>query len=122
MGAYSLGARVFEKHFTDDASRLGPDHAFAMTPKGFKEMVSKTLDLEQLMGEPMKNIESNEFETSIVQRRSVHAARDLSSGESLTESDFVYLRPCPADAIPPYLAQSLIGRKLKVALSELSNG
>ena len=116
LGAYSLGARVFEKHFTDDASRPGPDHAFAMTPKKFKEMVSKTLDLEQLMGAPIKNIESNELETSIVQRRSVHAARDLRPGDPLIESDFVFLRPSPAGTIPPYFSQSLIGRKLKVAL------
>ena len=26
LGAVALGARVIEKHFTDDNSRIGPDH------------------------------------------------------------------------------------------------
>jgi sialic acid synthase SpsE len=116
LGAYALGARVFEKHFTDDVSRSGPDHQFAMTPKGFKEMVNKTLDLELLMGLPNKIIESNELETSIVQRRSIYAARDINPGEVLVESDFVYLRPSPAGTIPPYLNGLLMGRKVKIAV------
>ena len=33
LGAITLGARVVEKHFTDDNSREGPDHSFAMTPR-----------------------------------------------------------------------------------------
>ena len=32
LGAVMLGARVIEKHFTDDNKRLGPDHFFAMNP------------------------------------------------------------------------------------------
>jgi N-acetylneuraminate synthase len=32
LGAVALGARVIEKHFTDDNSRVGPDHKFAMNP------------------------------------------------------------------------------------------
>ena len=30
LGAVSLGARMIEKHFTDDTSRDGPDHKFSM--------------------------------------------------------------------------------------------
>ena len=33
LGAVALGALVFEKHFTDDNDRSGPDHKFAMNPK-----------------------------------------------------------------------------------------
>ena len=32
LGAVALGARVIEKHFTDDNRREGPDHPFSMTP------------------------------------------------------------------------------------------
>ena len=32
LGAIALGARVIEKHFTDDNDRIGPDHAFSMNP------------------------------------------------------------------------------------------
>ena len=33
LGSIVYGARVFEKHFTDDNNRQGPDHKFAMNPK-----------------------------------------------------------------------------------------
>ena len=36
LGAVTLGARVIEKHFTDDKTRPGPDHEFAMG-SGFLE-------------------------------------------------------------------------------------
>jgi len=39
LGAVTLGARIIEKHFTDDNNREGPDHKFAMNPARWKEMV-----------------------------------------------------------------------------------
>jgi N-acetylneuraminate synthase len=39
LGAVALGARVIEKHFTDDNSREGPDHKFAMNPRTWADMV-----------------------------------------------------------------------------------
>ena len=32
IASIPLGARVFEKHFTDDKKREGPDHKFAVDP------------------------------------------------------------------------------------------
>ena len=116
LGAYTLGARIFEKHFTDDTSRLGPDHEFATNPNEFRAMVDKTLELETLLGQPCKDVEQNEIETRLVQRRSIHASRDIDPGETLLSSDFHYLRPCPPDSIPPYLAGSIVGKKSKVTL------
>ena len=41
LGAIALGAVVIEKHFTDDNDREGPDHKFAMNPRGI--YVTKSL-------------------------------------------------------------------------------
>ena len=30
LGAVALGAKIIEKHFTDDNDRYGPDHKFSM--------------------------------------------------------------------------------------------
>ena len=68
LGAITLGARVVEKHFTDDNSREGPDHSFAMTPKTWSEMVNASRELENSLGDGIKRIEKNEIETIIVQR------------------------------------------------------
>ena len=43
LGAVALGARVIEKHFTDDTHREGPDHKFAMDTD-LAEMVDRTHD------------------------------------------------------------------------------
>lgn len=118
LGAYSLGARVFEKHFTDDNSRAGPDHKFAMTPSFFKDMVIAVSDLESALGSPFKTLEANEYETVIIQRRAIHASRDIKSGEFLSLNDIVFLRPCPKGGIPPYKLNSILGAKVKINLKK----
>ena len=45
LGALALGGTIFEKHFTDDNRREGPDHKFAMNPESWKEMVEKANEL-----------------------------------------------------------------------------
>jgi sialic acid synthase SpsE len=56
LGAVAFGARVIEKHFTDDNERVGPDHPFSMTPQTWREMVDRTRELERALGNPIKNI------------------------------------------------------------------
>lgn len=77
LGAVALGARVIEKHFTDDNARIGPDHPFSMTPQSWRDMVDRTRELERALGNPDKQVGENELETVIVQRRCVRAGRDL---------------------------------------------
>src|ERR1700676_3408108 len=54
LGAVTLGARVIEKHFTDDNRREGPDHPFSMTPQAWRDMVDRTRELECALGSPLK--------------------------------------------------------------------
>ena len=56
LGAVTLGARVIEKHFTDDNNRVGPDHKFAMNPNTWKEMVLRTRELENALGDGIKRV------------------------------------------------------------------
>ena len=56
LGAVALGARVVEKHFTDDNQRIGPDHAFSMNFKTWKEMVDQTRILEKTLGDGIKKL------------------------------------------------------------------
>lgn len=112
LGAVALGARVVEKHFTDDNSRVGPDHGFSMNPRTWREMVDRTRELEAAMGDGIKRIEANERDPSVVQRRSLHVTRPLAVGHVLTAADFEPLRPAPAGSIPPYLAHAVVGKTL----------
>lgn len=116
LGAVSLGARVIEKHFTDDNYRDGPDHLFSMNPKSWEEMVLATRDLELSLGDGKKIVESNEKDTVVVQRRAIRVTRDLESGYIISESDLFPLRPCPVDGIEPYHEKDLIGKKINRAI------
>ena len=119
LGAIALGASVFEKHFTDDNGRDGPDHSFAMNPKTWAEMVDRSKELWVALGSGKKIIEDNEKESVIVQRRSLHFTRDLKQGEVITESDLIPLRPCPEDGIAPHQIQTVVGKKV---LTDITNG
>lgn len=116
LGAVTLGARVVEKHFTDDNNRVGPDHKFAMNPESWVDMVENTRRLERALGTADKFVASNEQETVVIQRRCLRAASDLPAGTVLTREMIDVLRPAPPDAILPYDLQRVIGKCLLVDL------
>lgn len=119
LGSVALGARVIEKHFTDDTSRVGPDHPFSMTPATWREMVDRTRELEKALGSPDKKISGNELDTSVVQRRCLRTARDIKAGEVFTREMIDVLRPATPGAIKPYEVQAVIGTR---ALHNLPSG
>ena len=112
LGAVTLGARVIEKHFTDDTNREGPDHKFSMDFNSWRDMVDRTRELENSLGLEVKKVEENELETVILQRRSIRVKKDLIIGNIINEKDLEFLRPCPKDALPPYELEKIIGKKL----------
>jgi len=112
LGAVALGARAVEKHFTDDTSRVGPDHGFSMDPATWRAMVEDTRMLEAALGSGIKEIEANETQTVVLQRRCVRAARNLESGTVLSRADLEVLRPAPLEAIPAHEVESVVGRTL----------
>jgi len=113
LGAVSLGARVVEKHFTDDNTRNGPDHKFSMNPIAWREMVDETEKLIQSLGNGKKKIEKNELQSSIIQRRGVRFNQDLSKGRKITRKMLEILRPCPRNSINPFFLEKFLGKKLK---------
>ena len=108
----AMGAKVIEKHFTDDISRDGPDHKFSMDPKTWKDMVDRTRELEFALGSETKKVEDNEKETVVLQRRALRVKRSINSGEKVSRDDIESLRPCPVDGIEPYNIDKVLGKSL----------
>jgi sialic acid synthase SpsE len=115
LGAVALGARMVEKHFTDNTGREGPDHAFSMDPAGWRDMVDRTRELENALGNGIKKVEDNERETVVLQRRSIRMLQDVAEGTVITREHLTVLRPCPQDSLPPYRLPEVIGRKMRRA-------
>jgi len=114
LGAVTLGARVVEKHFTDDNSRVGPDHPFSMTPETWRDMVDRTRELERAFGSGEKFVAQNELNTVVVQRRCLRAARDVKAGERISRDMIDVLRPAISGALMPYEIDAVIGTRSTV--------
>ena len=108
LGAVALGARVIEKHFTDDTKREGPDHPFSMDPRTWSVMVEDTRLLESSLGEPTKTVQENEEETLVLQRRAIRTTADIKKGEALT--DLQLQRPSPENATNINRLKDVIGK------------
>lgn len=113
LGAITLGAKVIEKHFTDNNFRNGPDHAFSLNPKTWTEMVNVSRFLEKSLGDGKKKLESNEKQSAIVQRRGVWIKKHIKKGEKLKKNHIDFLRPCPKNSISPFFIDRYLGKKVK---------
>ena len=99
IGAVTLGARVIEKHFTDDNNRIGPDHKFAMNFKSWFDMVKSTREIEKALGDGKKKIENNEKNSYLVQRRAVYSTKFIKKSEKFTDDNTIVLRPILKNSI-----------------------
>jgi N-acetylneuraminate synthase len=111
LGAVAFGARVVEKHFTDDNARVGPDHPFSMTPETWQDMVDRTRELERALGSADKRVVANEAQTVIIQRRCLRAGRDIKKGEVFAREMIDVLRPATPGAILPYEINNVLGTR-----------
>ena len=118
LGAVALGARMIEKHFTDDTLREGPDHKFSMDPSSWVEMVKRSRELELAFGDGEKRVELNESDTFIIQRRALRANRDLEIGDVLTRENTIPLRPCPKNGLEPNRFKEIENRSLKKSIKK----
>tara|TARA_B100000965_G_scaffold405608_1_gene440350 strand:+ start:2532 stop:3596 length:1065 start_codon:yes stop_codon:yes gene_type:complete len=118
LGAVAKGARVIEKHFTDNNNRKGPDHHFAMNPKTWKKMVKATRDLELMIGDGIKRVEKNEINAKIVQQRSVRAKIDILKGKIIKKTDLICLRPKSKTGLQPYKISKILGKKAIKTISK----
>jgi N-acetylneuraminate synthase len=91
--AYSLGARVFEKHFTLNKSLSGNDHYHSFSTLDCIEQIDSLRTLERMSRYSEENF--IEIQTSARQfaRRGLYASKPLMKGHIITERDLIALRP-----------------------------
>lgn len=112
LGAIALGARVIEKHFTDDNNLEGPDHGFAMNPQTWRDMVDRSYELLVSLGDGIKVVEKNEEQSKIVQRRCIRVKTDLKKGHIISTSDLISLRPISEGGFEPFEKKNILGKEL----------
>lgn len=123
--ATALGARIVERHFTDDRnSTEGPDHKISADPKMMVELVraikdaatqsTDTINLtplqQSMLGDGVLGTLPCEAPLVDVVRRSTIAARDLKKGTRIERGMLSWVRP--AGGVPPGQESTLIGGEL----------
>ena len=118
LGSVALGAKVIEKHFTDDTKREGPDHPFSMDPSSWKKMVDDTRLLELALGDSIKKVEDNEKETVVLQRRAIRFTKDISIDSVISLDNIQFQRPCPEDALSINNIDYFVGKRCAKAINK----
>ena len=114
--AWSMGVRIFEKHFTHDKSASGFDHAHAQDAEELHNYVDTLNSCNQAVIWQPNEIDAAQKITKVRARRGFYAARDLPKGHILTESDILSVRPSSNLGLSD--ASQLIGRRLETAVQK----
>ena len=113
--AVALGATIIEKHFTISKKLPGPDHAFAVEPKGLQAMVDAIRMTEKMLGQDAKRTIQNCEKELYYYKRCLYCGADLPKGHKIREQDLVVLRNIGkrCNYFNPVEIGSVIGKRLK---------
>ena len=114
--AVGLGCTVFEKHFTLDQNRRGPDHRFSANPRQLTDYVSTIRTAELARGNGGLSFSELEQESREKFRCSIHARADIEAGTEIESSMLAFYRP--GTGLQPYEIDQVIGRKAKKRLQQ----
>lgn len=113
LAAVALGARVIEKHFTQDRSLPGPDHRASLTPEELSALVRSIRDVEVALGDGRKTPHASERSTALAARKSLVLAVDVAGGDVLTDAHLVNKRP--GIGLAPKYRDHVVGRAVRDA-------
>lgn len=114
--AYLLGAEVIEKHFTLDKTLQGNDHYHAGDPDDFAKAISNFKWIDNVLGQPEKEVLECERIPRREARRSLVLTRNMAKGDVITENDIMAKRP--GTGISPKYTDIVVGRSVKTDLAE----
>jgi N-acetylneuraminate synthase len=109
--AYIIGARYFEKHFTDNKKKPGNDHFHSFDKKDLKLFFKKLSHVKKILGSNKKYSLKSEKISRQNARRSIFYNKDLESNSKIKTSDLIMLRP--AIGLNPFNYKDFIGKILK---------
>lgn len=116
IAAVAMGATVIEKHFTLDKRMEGPDHKSSLNPIELKQMVTAIRNIEQAIGNGLKEPSPSEIANKAIARKSIVAGRAIKKGEILSEENLTTKRP--GTGISPMKWHEIIGNIAKRDFSE----
>lgn len=114
--AFSLGARVVEKHFTLDKTLKGNDHYHAMDPSDAKTIIREIKFVEDLLGNAQLGYSKTEQAARDNARRSIVSSCFIPNGTVIEREMLTFKRP--GTGISPTNIESVIGKKAAFDIPE----
>ena len=111
----TVGAPLFEKHFTLDRSGDGSDDFFSADVEMFRNYVTAISDAFACQRGPDYSLVGQE-KFNLRFRRSLYFVADVSQGSKITESDVRSVRP--GLGLSPKFLPEIIGKTLKVSVNK----
>ena len=108
VAAVALGAEVIEKHFTLDRSMEGPDHKASLEPVELGQMVQAIRNIEQALGDGLKQPSPSESKNKPLVRKSLVALKDIKKGDVFSGNNVGIKRP--GTGISPMRWDEVIGK------------
>ena len=109
--AFSLGAKVIERHITLDKNQFGLDHSTSSTPEEFKKLANIMANVDEILsGNSKREINQGELINLQNLSKSFFAKRPINSGEHFNLVDFEYKHP--RVGLSKADVQTLVGKKL----------
>lgn len=117
-GAVCLGATTIEKHFTLDRNDGALDSSFSATPDEFITLRKYLDQTFESLGKPNHGMKNYKNDTNIFTRQ-IWIKESVKAGHILRSTDLItYRTPQSANGILARNIYNIIGRKLKVGLTQ----
>lgn len=110
IASVALGGSIIEKHLTLSRQDGGPDAAFSLEPKEFKNLVLAVRDTEKALGKVCYRAGISELPNAVF-RRSLFAVRDIKKGEQFTKENIRSIRP--GYGLAPKYWDTVIGQRAR---------
>lgn len=116
--ARTLGASIFEVHFTMNRGQNGTDHGFSMEPRGLRTICQDLKRIKTMLGKQFKDVYQEEKDGFIKKMgKSIYVNRGMVKGEMLKREDLCL--KSPANGLKPSELDGIVGKTL---ISDLSTG
>jgi sialic acid synthase SpsE len=117
LAAIAKGAKIIERHFTDDKKRIGPDIACSSDASEMKILVEQGKEIVLALNNETKKKELIEESVYSFARASLVAKNSIPAGEIIKKTDIWARRPGNGD-FAAWDRENVVGRKLSKNLKK----
>lgn len=107
--AVAAGAKIIEKHFTNNKNQEGGDHKVSINQNELIKLVKNIRSIEEMLGKSNKTIYRDEIILSKIARKGVYLRHNIKKKQILKKNNLIFLRPANSKNLNFY--NKILGKK-----------